>query len=171
MSNKVGSIADEIYRELSEPSTLSIAAVSFWLRTNIGYLNASLGTSFSVDMGDVSDGRDYEISPPLGDMEKVIFKLTYHIYYYDVQIRDILTTATTDAVIELESDGSRIRKTNKIDQSRTYLKAREFRMTELIRLTSEYKRTTISPIQVAGNDTVEANSSINKQFKRVRSSY
>ena len=171
MSNKVAEIGDEIYRELGEPSELSIAAISFWLRTNIGYLNASLGTDFSVDTGDVSDGRDYEISPRLNEMEKVIFKLTYHVYHYDVKIREILTTASTDAVIELESDGSRIRKTNKVDQSRTYLKAREFRSIELVRLTMEYKRGNVVPVQVAGNDTIEATFALNRQYNRVRSTY
>jgi hypothetical protein len=166
MSNKVGSIADEIFRELAEPSSLSIASISFWLRTNLGYLNTFLGTDFKIDMGNVADGRDYEISPALDEQEKLIFKLTYHVHYYDVQIRNVLSTAVSDAVIELESDGSRIRKINKIEQSRVYLKAREFHMTELERVTNAYKRNIISPVQVAGNDTVGPSYSINNRIRR-----
>ena len=36
---KVVDIADEIFRELSEPSTLSIPAIAYWVRSNVGELN------------------------------------------------------------------------------------------------------------------------------------
>ena len=39
MAIKVVDIADEIHRELGSPSDLSISAISYWLRTNIGQLN------------------------------------------------------------------------------------------------------------------------------------
>ena len=33
---KVVDIADELYREIGEPSTYSIASISYWVRYNIG---------------------------------------------------------------------------------------------------------------------------------------
>ena len=45
---KVVDIADEIFRELSEPSTLSIPAIAYWVRSNVGELNNYLNTSFRV---------------------------------------------------------------------------------------------------------------------------
>ena len=44
---KIVSIADEAYRELASPSDLSIAAISFWLRTNLGQLNNLIDTSYT----------------------------------------------------------------------------------------------------------------------------
>ena len=41
---KVVDIADEIFRELSEPSTLSIPAIAYWVRSNVGELNNYLNT-------------------------------------------------------------------------------------------------------------------------------
>ena len=39
---KVVDIAQEIYFDLNSPSDLSLAAVSFWIRANIGNLNNSI---------------------------------------------------------------------------------------------------------------------------------
>jgi len=33
---KIVDIADEIYRELAEPSTISIPSIAFWIRSNVG---------------------------------------------------------------------------------------------------------------------------------------
>ena len=46
---KVVDIADELFRELAEPSSLSIAAIGFWLRTNIGALNNHINTSYVIN--------------------------------------------------------------------------------------------------------------------------
>ena len=43
---KVVDIADEIFRELGEPTSLSIPAISFWLRTNVGQLNNYIHTEY-----------------------------------------------------------------------------------------------------------------------------
>ena len=45
---KVVDIADEIYRELSEPTTISIPAISFWIRSNVGELNNRINTTFKI---------------------------------------------------------------------------------------------------------------------------
>ena len=46
---KIVSIADEAYRELGDPSDLSIATISFWLRTNLGQLNNMLNIDAAID--------------------------------------------------------------------------------------------------------------------------
>ena len=46
---KIVDIADELYRELAEPSDLSIPAISFWLRSNIGKLNNLISTAYLID--------------------------------------------------------------------------------------------------------------------------
>ena len=56
---KIVDIADEIYRELGEPSTISIPAISFWIRSNVGELNNRINTTFKI----VDYGADaYEFS-------------------------------------------------------------------------------------------------------------
>ena len=41
---KIVDIADEIYRELGEPTDNSIPPIAFWIRTNLGTLNNYLNT-------------------------------------------------------------------------------------------------------------------------------
>ena len=54
---KIVDIANEIYRELGEPSTTSIPAIAFWVRSNIGALNNYLNESFTIN-------NSYEIVDP-----------------------------------------------------------------------------------------------------------
>ena len=49
---KVVDIADDIFRELGEPSSLSIPAITFWVRSNVGRLNNAINTEFAVDEED-----------------------------------------------------------------------------------------------------------------------
>ena len=46
---KVVDIADEIFRELDSPSSLSIPAIAYWLRANIGTLNNYINTSYVIN--------------------------------------------------------------------------------------------------------------------------
>ena len=56
---KIVDIADELYRELGEPSSISIPAISFWIRSNVGELNNRINTTFKI----VDYGSDaYEFS-------------------------------------------------------------------------------------------------------------
>ena len=41
---KVVDIAEETFRELGEPSTISVPAIATWLRNNIGGLNKAINT-------------------------------------------------------------------------------------------------------------------------------
>jgi len=52
---KVVDIAQEIYFDLNSPSDLSVAAISFWIRSNVGALNSYLFSNFIVQE------TDYEI--------------------------------------------------------------------------------------------------------------
>ena len=146
---KVASIADEIYRELGEPSSLSISPITFWLRTNIGELNTMIYTSYEISIS------DYEVTPQIGIDEAAILKQMYSVHYYDVQLRSTLINASTDAVVELKSDGSRIKKVNKSELGKTWLAYRKSAYDHLIDMVSRYKLGQAHPVQVAGDDTVE----------------
>ena len=191
---KIVDIADEIFRELGNPSTISIPAISFWIRSNVGELNnrinttfkirdtnpdiyelsgsfvspayepqafneatGALGLSASADNGTASTPAIVAIQPE----EASILKKMYIVHYYDQQIRSTVGAASTDPIIEVASDGSRVRKINKNELSKTYIALKKEEYSELIDLINAYKLRKSSPVQVAGDDTVRGQYSIN----------
>ena len=195
---KVVDIADEIYRELSEPTTISIPAISFWIRSNVGELNNRINTTFKIretapDAYEFSGSFTTASNEPqafneatgalgLGDPaivaiqpeESSILKKMYVVHYYDQQIRSTVGAASTDPVIEVASDGSRVRKINKNELSKTYIVLKKEEYSELIDLINAYKLRKSSPVQVAGDDTVRGQYSIDYDgypYNRVASNY
>ena len=83
---KVVDIAQEIYFDLNSPSDLSIAALSYWLRSNVGRLNSLVFVNFSIN-------DSYEIVDGDNDSEEIdingaaILKKMYMINRYAVIIR------------------------------------------------------------------------------------
>jgi hypothetical protein len=190
---KIVDIADEIFRELGNPSTISIPAISFWIRSNVGELNnrinttfkirdtnpdiyelsgsfvspayepqafneatGALGLSASADNGTASTPAIVAIQPE----EASILKKMYIVHYYDQQIRSTVGAASTDPIIEVASDGSRVRKINKNELSKTYIALKKEEYSELIDLINAYKLRKSTPVQVAGDDTVRGQYSI-----------
>jgi len=191
---KIVDIADEIYRELSEPSTISIPSISFWIRSNVGELNNRINTTFKIrdtnpDIYEFSgsfinasnepqafneaagalglsvSGNDGTSSSPtivaIQPEESSILKKMYVVHYYDQQIRSTVGAASTDPIVEVASDGSRVRKINKNELSKTYISLKKEEYSELIDLINAYKLRKASPVQVAGDDTVVGQYSIN----------
>jgi hypothetical protein len=184
---KVVDIADEIFRELGEPSTISIPAIAFWIRSNVGELNNRINTTFKIveygpdayefsgsfasaqyepqafnegtgalglsknsDLGQVAQPYITAIQPE----EASILKKMYIVHYYDQQIRTTVGAASSDPVVEVASDGSRVRKINKNELSKTYISLKKEEYMELTDLINAYKLRKASPVQVAGDDTV-----------------
>lgn len=145
---KIVSIADEAYRELGNPSDLSIATISFWLRTNLGQLNNMLNIDKVIDQSTL------ELKEELTIDQAVIFKKLYFIHYYDLKIRATLGAASNDSVIEVASDGARVRKINKNELSKSWMSARKAERDELDKLINAYRITASAPLQVAGDDTI-----------------
>ena len=183
---KIVDIADEIFRELGEPSTISIPAISFWIRSNVGELNNRINTTFKiVDYGteayefsgsfvspenepqafnEASGALGLSLSGDNGTAslpaivsiqaeEASVLKKMYIVHYYDQQIRTTVGAASSDPVVEVASDGSRVRKINKNELSKTYLSLKKEEYGELIDLINAYKLRKASPVQVAGDDT------------------
>jgi len=191
---KIVDIADEIYRELSEPSTISIPSISFWIRSNVGELNNRINTTFKIrdtnpDIYEFSgsfvtasnepqvfneaagalglsvSGNNGTSSSPaivaIQPEEASILKKMYVVHYYDQQIRSTVGAASTDPIVEVASDGSRVRKINKNELSKTYISLKKEEYSELTDLINAYKLRKASPVQVAGDDTVAGRYSIN----------
>jgi len=166
---KVVDIADEIFRELSEPSTLSIPAISYWLRTNVGELNNYLNTSFRIDSDfEIAEKVEFTGREPISYNssvdnstleiqfeEKAVLKKMYFVHHYSAQLRSALGAASNDPVIEVVSDGSKVKKINKNELGKTYTSLKRQEYEEMMGMVSAYKLRLSAPVQVAGDDTVE----------------
>jgi len=153
---KVVDIADEIFRELGSPSTISIPAIAFWVRANIGGLNNSINRGFSIKATTLEivrdiDGAETEISID----ESNILKKMYHVHYYDQQIRTNLGAAATDSVLEVSSDGQKVRKINKTEIIRHLTTIKKQTLEELNFMIHAFKTNASEPRQVTGDDRVE----------------
>jgi hypothetical protein len=154
MTNKIVDISDEIYRELGEPSDLSIASIAFWLRTNIGDLNILINKKFYITDDTLEIGIPENSGDEFKDIEKSIFKMLYSIHYYERLFRNALGAASVDGTIETDENGFRTKSVNKNELAKTYATLRKQINEELMVLTKNYNINEAKPIQVAGDDTI-----------------
>lgn len=153
---KVVDIANEIYSELGSPTTTNLAAISFWIRSNIGRLNNLINENFSILES------TYEIINTLLDntTEEIninaaaILKKMYYLHYYDTLIRQNIGASATDSFIEVESDGMRVRRISKTEIGRNLISIKKAENEEFNSFVTAYKVNKASPRQVAGDDTV-----------------
>ena len=117
---KVVDIADEIFREVGEPTTYSIASISYWVRANIGRLNSHINTFFEIDSTtyEITQKTDEKNDGTLVEKEitideGAILKRMFLIHYYDREIRTNITNAGTDTIVQVTDQGSTVRKINK----------------------------------------------------------
>jgi hypothetical protein len=156
MTYKIVDVADEIYRELGEPSDLSIASIAFWLRTNIGDLNILINKKYYITEDTLEIGILEDSGDEFKDIEKSIFKMIYSIHYYERLFRNALGAASTDSTIEIDQNGFRAKRVNKNELAKTYSDLRKQIVSELDILTRNYNLNEAKPLQVAGDDTIEA---------------
>ena len=150
---KVVDIASELFEELGSPTDTSITAITYWVRSHVGSLNNLVFKDYTVN------GTTLEIinsdEAEIGINEVSILKKLYEIYRWDVLIRSRLVALDSDDLIEVTDEGSSVRKVskNEVIKSLKDLKAKDNE--EFNRLLSSYRTNSSSPIQVAGDDTVE----------------
>ena len=149
---KVVDIADEIYRELGSPSGLSISAIAFWARTNVGELNNLLYSKFVLNATtlEIKDDCDEEVSPEA----VAILKKMYYVHNYDLEIKKNLISISSDSIIEVSDQGSSVRKINRNEVSKTLANLRRQEIESLNKLAAAYKMRESQPRQVAGTDTI-----------------
>ena len=158
---KVVDIADELFREVGEPSTYSIASISYWVRANIGRLNSHINTFFVVNSSfEISQETDTKndnvlVKSEINLDEAAVLKKMFLIHYYDREIRSNISSAGSDTIIEVADQGSRVKKINKneVIKSLASLKKQEYE--ELRSLIRDYKANQIKPRQVVGDDTIK----------------
>ena len=167
---KVVDIADELYRELGEPTSLSLQAISFWLRSYLGALGNYINEDFSLNSTSLEvEKKDGDSTVEIAEDEKSILKKMYYVHHYDVLLRGVLSAASVDSVVEIESDDTRVRRINKNELSKTYIQLKKQESSEMHKLINAYKSKKSSPRQIAGDDTAEgiypASSTYNRAVK------
>jgi hypothetical protein len=169
---KVVDIADDIYRELGSPSTLSIPAIAFYVRGSVGSLNNHINTVYKLNSTSleieetVTDNSNTTTTTEIGIEEASILKKMYMVHFYDVKIRTNLTALDADTIVEVTDQGSSVRKVNKNEVSKTLLSIRNQEYEGLRKLISQYKISKSSPNQVAGDDTTEGFYGRGESFNR-----
>ena len=156
MTNKIVDVADEVYRELGEPADISIASVAYWLRTNIGKLNVLLNKPYLINETTLEIYSSDETKDPFGINEKTIFKKIYTVHYYERLFRNALGAASTDSTIEIDQNGFRAKRVNKNELAKTYSDLKKQSDEALKMLLDKYELNEVTPLQVAGDDTIEA---------------
>lgn len=154
-------MAQEIYFELGQPSDLSVPAISYWLRNNIGILNNKLNKDIVIN------DTTLELDPNLGEAEKAIYKKIYECYFYDLKIKQTLNSINSDSLLEVTDGGGTVRRINRNETSKIYLDAKKTALNELTMMISDYNINDVGPLQVAGDDTV-AGSFITDKYYSIR---
>jgi len=161
---KIVDLADQIFRELGEPSDLTLPAISYWVRSNVGGVNNYLNTSFELDEDTL------ELTPAMTLDETVIFKKMYMVHYYDVKIRKNLGVVESETIIAVSDGEQSVTKINKNQVTIALTSLKRAEEAELQRLITAYKTDKASPQQVAGDDTEKGRfgqTSYNNEFNRL----
>jgi len=151
---KVVDIAQEIYFDLNSPTDLSIAAIAFWVRANVGALNSLLFSSFVVNE------TTYEIVDSADDVTEIdinavaVLKKMYIVHRYAVIIRSKLTAIDSDDVVEVTHNDTKVRKLDKNQLIKTVSAEKKQEEEALKLLISAYRGIKFVPGQVVGDDIV-----------------
>jgi len=108
---KVVDIANEIYLENASPTDTSIAAIAFWLRSNVGKLNTILYEDFYVNDSslEIFDSANAEISY----IAVAIMKAMYKVYRIELDIRANINAINNDSILAATDEGFSIKKINR----------------------------------------------------------
>ncbi len=168
---KVVDIAQEIYFDLNSPSDLSVAAISFWIRSNVGALNSYLFSNFIVQETDyeIVDADDNTVQIDINAV--AILKKMYIVHRYAVIIRSKLTSIDSDDVIEVNHNDTSVRKIDKNQLIKTVTAEKKQEEESLNMLISAYRGKKFVPGQVVGDDIFVGVFSNNFGFTRSARNY
>lgn len=147
-------IATEIYNELcSTTSGASQNAIQYWIHKNIGKLNNRIYTSFAQP-DTATDDFVQDTGAAMDEDEKSIYKGLYYLRYYEGRISFYTGAAGVQEIIEMDSDGGRIKMLDKNSLSKTFITLRDSLLESLENEIQNYINGKCSPQQVAGDDTI-----------------
>jgi len=157
---KIADIASEVYNELGSPTDFSIPVVAYWLRANIGLLNASINTQYYVNPVNLEIEQIDPNSPfppsviEIGEDEKAVIKLMFTVHYYDIQIRKNMLNYNLRPIVEITSDGHSIRTLSQTEVGKNLYMFRKGIAEEMQQYISWYKISHAIPLAVCGDDYI-----------------
>jgi len=161
---KTVDIAQEIFKELGEPTSSSVPAIAFWIRANIGQLNNYLKESFTINNSyEIINENNQEINIEAA----AILKKMYALHDYDLKIRANIVSISSSDILSISDKGKSITKVNKneVTKALTTLKREEYMA--LQKLIQAYNIRESSPIQVVGDDTEVGSYSKYRTYNRL----
>ena len=161
---KTVDIADEIYRELGSPSSTSISAIAFWLRSNIGALNNYLNETYTINGSyEIIDAASAEIN----SQSVAVLKKMYSIHDYDLKIRANIVSISTSDIISITDKGRSVTKDNKNEVTKALSSVKNEETKAMNELINAYKNRESTPIQVVGDDTVAGSFRSREYYNRI----
>ena len=151
---KITDISHEIFTELGSPTNLSIPAIAFWLRTNVGTLNNLINTGFVLNASHEIEQTVDSVTTEIGREESSILKKLHLVHFYDTLVRDSIGAASWNSVIEVTDMNARVRKINRSEVGKTLAQVKKEENVQLEKLVISYKSGNATPLQVAGDDTI-----------------
>ena len=160
---KVVNIADQIFKELDEPSDLSVPAIAYWVRNKVGELNDLIFTTFKIDETtlEIVDENGTEIK----ENAAAILKKMYSVHRLNSKIRQRITALESNSVIEVTDDGATVRMVNKNEVIKALATLKKQEADELYKLVTGFVLGDSSPLQVTGDDT-ESHNNFAKFYRR-----
>lgn len=150
---KVVDIAQEIYMDLAEPTDLSVAAISYWVRANVGKLNSLIFENFALNENlEIVDTSNNNLEINIDAV--AILKKMYLVHRYAVIIRSKLTDIDSDDVVEVQDQDSRVRRLDKNQLIRSVTSEKKQEEDDLRYLINAYRTKSTDPKQVVGDDIV-----------------
>jgi len=149
----VSDIANEIYVELGSPTSTSVNAISTWLRAKVGDLNNLIFENFVLTDNEIVDSAGTQINKEAA----AILKKLYKVYDYEVSIRTHMNAISTDTILEVNDQGSSVKKINRSEVSKTLAALKKEEEISLKYLIQSYCQRLSSPSQIAGDDTAQGN--------------
>lgn len=148
----ISDIADEIYSEAGEPSDTSIAAIAYWTRNKLGWLNSRIFATYTLsNTYEIIDTDGNTITPEAAS----IIKKFWSVERYGTLIRNMLTSLGSSSALEITDDNSTVRKSDKNTTLRVLKELKKDELEELEFLIASYKIRASTPDGVTGDDDIE----------------
>ena len=157
---KIVDIANEIFLENASPSDTTVPAIAFWIRSNVGKLNAMLYERFWIEPVTLEIRHAQYTRPDgtpayIGRMAAAIVKMMFKVYRIDLDIRNMLFSATNDTVLKATDQEFSVEKINKSELLKTLTAFKKDTLKELQELVHNYRSYHGEPSQVSGDDVCE----------------
>jgi hypothetical protein len=151
---KVVDISTEIFIEIGSPTTTSVPAIAFWVRSKLGWLNATLYEDFFLDANSEVLNAYRDNSEISLEAVAVLVQL-YKVYDLETQIRSMMNALAFNGIIEVQDNlgGTSFKRVNRNEIAKTLISLRKDEITLLKNMIDTYRSLTSQPSQVAGDDT------------------